>query len=74
MDFTVLTTQIRIFSGQEQQEVVFILEPDGIAQEPNETFWIVVTIDASQSQPLASNEFIQSTATVTIIDITSKEE
>ena len=71
-DFTVITQQLGIFPGQEQQEVVFMLEPDAIAQEPPETFRIVATI--VEARPLAANEFIQGTKTVTIIDATSKQQ
>ena len=71
-DFTVTTQQIEIFPDQQQQDVVFTLEPDIVAQEPPETFQIIATIEVSQ--PLASNEFIQSIKRVTIIDITSKQQ
>ena len=73
-DFTVTTTDIQIVPGQQQQDVVFTLEPDNVAQEPNETFRIVATVDAGQIRPLEPNEFIRRTKLVTIIDRTSKQQ
>ena len=73
-DFVVTTTEIQLTLDQQQQEVVFTLEPDIIAQEPFETFQIVVTIDLLHSRNLGPNEFIQGTKTVTIVDATSKRQ
>ena len=70
-DFTVVTLVIRI-GGENQQDVMFALEPDTVSQEPNETFRIEATIIVSRS--LEPNEFIQRTKVVTIIDITSKQQ
>ena len=72
-DFTISTSVIGIFPGQEQEEVVFTLEPDTVAQEPNEEFQIQVTV-IDETRPLLSNEFLQLTKRVIIIDRTSKPE
>ena len=70
-DFIVITTQLVLFDGQQQQNVSFTLEPDTVAQEPIETFQIVAAIE--EARPLAPNEFIWLTKTVTIIDITGEQ-
>ena len=71
-DFTVATTMISFFDGQQTQNVDFTLEPDTVTQEPMETFRIEARI--GEARPRAANEFIQPNKTVNIIDITSEQQ
>ena len=73
-DFTVATSLIGIptLTGEDQQDIVFTLQPDKLFEESLETFRIEATA-IMLSRPLEINEFIRKTSIVTIIDGTSKQ-